>query len=52
VKDHVHLGTHDGQEAGFECEACHDAIMGVHEYYWRPSIPVYTGAPSPETRDA
>ena len=30
VQDHEHLGTHDGQEAGFVCAACHDAIMGVH----------------------
>ncbi len=31
VKDHEHLGTHDGQEAGFVCEIHKDAIMGVHE---------------------
>ena len=30
VQDHEHLGTHDGQEAGFVCTACHDAIMGMH----------------------
>lgn len=30
VKDHEHLGTHDGQEAGFVCAACHDGIMGLH----------------------
>lgn len=30
VKDHVHLGTHDGAEAGFECVLCHDGIMGYH----------------------
>jgi len=47
VKDHEHLGTHDGQEAGFVCEACHDAIMGVHEQSWHPSTPVYKGAPTP-----
>lgn len=29
VEDHEHLGTHDGQEAGFVCTQCHDAIMGV-----------------------
>ncbi|MFO0790652.1 MAG: hypothetical protein U0805_14445 [Pirellulales bacterium] len=33
VVDHDHLGTHDGQEAGFVCMACHDAIMGVHAAY-------------------
>jgi hypothetical protein len=31
VLDHDHLGTHDGQEAGFVCEIHKDAIMGVHE---------------------
>jgi len=33
VHDHDHLGTHDGQESGFVCTACDDAIMGVHERY-------------------
>jgi hypothetical protein len=35
VVDHEHRGTHDGQEAGFVCELCHDAIMGSH-----PAFPV------------
>ena len=30
VQDHEHLGTHDGQEAGFVCTACNDGIMGAH----------------------
>lgn len=30
VVDHEHLGTHSGQEAGFVCEACGGAVMGVH----------------------
>lgn len=30
VQDREHLGTHDGQEAGFVCTTCHDGIMGVH----------------------
>ena len=30
VQDHEHLGTHDGQEAGFVCAACHDGVMGMH----------------------
>lgn len=30
VIDHEHLGTHDGREAGFVCEQCHDGIMGRH----------------------
>lgn len=28
VSEYEHRGTHDGQEAGFVCETCHDAIMG------------------------
>ncbi len=40
VQDHEHRGTHDGQEAGFVCTACHDAIMGAYEP--RPSVwPVF-----------
>lgn len=35
VVDHEHRGTHDGREAGFVCELCHDGIMGHH-----PSDPV------------
>jgi len=31
VLNHDHLGTHDGQEAGFVCDIHKDAIMGVHE---------------------
>lgn len=27
---HEHLGTHDGQEAGFICTKCQDGIMGHH----------------------
>jgi hypothetical protein len=30
VTDHEHLGTHDGQEAGFVCAVHHDGIMGRH----------------------
>lgn len=30
VEDHEHLGTHDGQEAGFVCTACYDGVMGRH----------------------
>lgn len=30
VEDHHHRGTHDGQESGFVCEQCKDAIMGRH----------------------
>jgi len=29
VTDHEHLGTHDGQEAGFYCTVHQDGIMGV-----------------------
>lgn len=31
VVDHAHRGTHDGQERGFVCSDCHDAIMGRYE---------------------
>jgi hypothetical protein len=31
VEDHVHRGTHDGQERGFTCSKCHDGIMGTFE---------------------
>ena len=30
VVDHVHRGTHDGQEQGFVCREHEDAIMGLH----------------------
>ena len=30
VKNHSHLGTHDGQESGFECSVHHDGVMGHH----------------------
>jgi hypothetical protein len=33
VESHAHLGTFDGQENGFVCMTCHDAIMGHHEKY-------------------
>ena len=31
VEEHVHRGTHDGQERGFVCSRCHDGIMGRYE---------------------
>jgi hypothetical protein len=40
VVDHAHRGTHDGQEAGFVCTTCHDAIIGAYEA--QPgSLPVF-----------
>ncbi|MCG3181219.1 MAG: hypothetical protein BIFFINMI_03594 [Phycisphaerae bacterium] len=39
ILDHEHLGTHDGQEAGFVCEACHDAVMGSHPQH--PAGPTF-----------
>lgn len=33
VIDHHHLGAHDGQESGFVCTLCNDAIMGNHQQY-------------------
>jgi hypothetical protein len=41
VIDHEHLGTHDGQEAGFVCAQCQDAIMGVHQRYAKPETTVF-----------
>lgn len=38
VKAHAHRGTHDGQERGFVCSQCHDAIMGQYE----PGVGVLT----------
>ena len=31
VTIHSHRGTHDGQELGFVCSRCNDAIMGFFE---------------------
>ncbi|HEX2747138.1 MAG TPA: hypothetical protein VHM91_03995 [Verrucomicrobiales bacterium] len=31
VEDHVHRGTHDGEERGLVCSQCHDGIMGFYE---------------------
>jgi hypothetical protein len=31
VQDHVHRGTHDGEERGLVCATCHDAIVGAYE---------------------
>jgi hypothetical protein len=41
IVDHEHLGTHDGQEAGFYCSECHDAIMGVHPKYVSEKTPIF-----------
>ena len=30
VRDHDHVGTHDGCERGFDCTECRDGIMGRH----------------------
>ncbi len=30
VRDHDHVGTHDGCERGFCCAECHDGLMGKH----------------------
>ena len=35
VVDHEHLGTHDGQEAGFVCVEHQDGVMGVHPLFSR-----------------
>jgi hypothetical protein len=41
VHDHDHLGTHSGQEAGFVCIRCNDAIMGVHKSHFKRGTPVH-----------
>ncbi|HWB04569.1 MAG TPA: hypothetical protein VG796_16190 [Verrucomicrobiales bacterium] len=41
VQDHSHRGTHDGQERGFVCSACHDGIMGHYEK--SPGTTVFEG---------
>ncbi|MBZ5531413.1 MAG: hypothetical protein LAO20_08275 [Acidobacteriia bacterium] len=41
VIDHAHRGTHDGQERGLECSACHDGIMGAYEK--RAGMAVFAG---------
>ena len=40
VIDHVHRGTHDGQEAGFECTIHQDGIMGSHPEFCR-GVPIF-----------
>ncbi len=40
VVDHQHLGTHDGQEAGFECTIHQDGIMGRHPQHCQ-GVPTY-----------
>ncbi len=32
VSEHLHRGTHDGEERGFVCSQCHDGIMGRYEH--------------------
>ena len=41
VSDHAHRGTHDGEERGLVCTACHDAIVGV--YAAAPGKRVFAG---------
>ena len=41
IQDHAHRGTHDGQERGFVCMQCHDAIMGNYEAV--PEAVVFAG---------
>jgi hypothetical protein len=40
VVEHEHLGTHDGQEAGFVCTIHQDGIMGRHPQYCA-GVPVF-----------
>lgn len=41
VREHTHLGTHNGAERGFVCGECHDGIMGAYEQ--RGGIVVFPG---------
>jgi hypothetical protein len=41
IQDHVHRGTHDGQERGFYCSKCHDGVMGRYEA--APDAVVFAG---------
>jgi hypothetical protein len=41
VQEHVHCGTHDGQERGFVCTLCDDGIMGRHAA--ARGVPVFPG---------
>ncbi|HKD79320.1 MAG TPA: hypothetical protein VKH81_06465 [Candidatus Angelobacter sp.] len=39
VKEHSHRGTHDGQESGFVCSQCWDAVIGAYEP--RAGLPIF-----------
>ena len=41
VRDHEHLGTHDGAEAGFVCSVHDDAVLGVHPTVRSAATPVH-----------
>jgi hypothetical protein len=41
VEDHVHKGTHDGEERGLVCSACHDAVVG--RYSPGPGVAEFRG---------
>lgn len=41
VVEHAHRGTHDGQERGFVCTCCNDAIMG--RYAAAPGVITFPG---------
>ena len=41
VIDHIHRGTHDGQERGLVCSECDDAIVGAYEPV--PGMVVFKG---------
>ena len=41
VKKHEYIGTHDGQEAGFVCDSCHDGIMGIHPDFAKATTKVF-----------
>ena len=41
ITAHAHRGTHDGEERGFVCSECQDAIMGRYEA--GPGVVIFRG---------
>ena len=41
VKIHAHRGTHDGEERGFVCHECWDAVIGSYEP--KPGMLIFNG---------
>ena len=39
ITRHVHLGKHEGSEAGFYCRICKDGVMGYHPDMMNTTFP-------------